>query len=75
MTNAQLNGSYFDGWQCFHCGEIFTTVGGAQVHFGVGPKYKPGCLVKVELGHERSLLMSLRYAESKLDGLRHAMGV
>ncbi|MES2181013.1 MAG: hypothetical protein V4493_02815 [Pseudomonadota bacterium] len=66
VTNAQLHGCAFKGWQCFHCGEIFETVGGAQDHFGANPQAKPGCMIKVELGAERGLLMALRKAEDDL---------
>lgn len=51
------------GWTCFHCGETFTTVGSARVHFGATPDAKPGCMVRVGLGGERGLLMALRKAE------------
>lgn len=54
------------GWTCFHCGETFTTVGGARDHFGADPIAEPGCLIKVQLGAERGLLMRLREAESEL---------
>lgn len=70
MTNAELHGCAFAGWQCFHCGEIFTTVGGAQDHFGADSTKKPGCLIKVALGDERGLLMDLRKAEDQLARLR-----
>lgn len=30
------------GWRCFHCGEMFRTVGGAQLHFGT-PEQEPVC--------------------------------
>ena len=49
------------GWTCFHCGETFTTVGGARDHFGFGPSSDPGCRIK--LVAERGLLMELRKAE------------
>ena len=51
-----------DGWVCFHCGERFTTVGGAQTHFGRRPIDTPGCLIKV--GEERRLLMEIRRLET-----------
>lgn len=53
------------GWTCFHCGETFTTVGSARTHFGATPDVEPGCLVKVELGAERGLLMALRQLEEE----------
>lgn len=62
-----------DGWVCFHCGERFTTVGGARDHFGATPESTAGCLidrVAVEKGGEphrgRGLLMALRKAEEQL---------
>lgn len=63
VTNAQLHGSKFEGWQCFHCSEVFTTVGGARDHFGATQDAIPGCMLKVEQGAERGLLMALRKAE------------
>lgn len=53
------------GWTCFHCGETFTTPGGAQDHFGETPASVPGCLIK--LGNERGLLMALRKVEAERD--------
>ena len=55
-----------DGWVCFFCGECFKTVGAAADHFGAEPTDKPGCLVKVEAGEERGLLMALRKAEAEI---------
>ena len=52
-----------DGWVCFHCGERFTTVGGAQVHFGRVPSNTPGCLIKA--GEARGLLMEVRRLEAE----------
>ena len=49
------------GWTCFHCGETFTTVGAARVHFGE-PNAKPACQIKA--GAERGLVMVLREAEA-----------
>ena len=54
------------GWTCYHCGEKFTTPGGARDHFGATPDADPGCCIKVLLGGERGLLMALREAESSL---------
>jgi hypothetical protein len=54
------------GWTCFHCGETFKTPGAARDHFGVTPNAEPGCLIKVQLGGERGLLMALRKAETLL---------
>jgi hypothetical protein len=58
------------GWTCFHCGETFTTPGSARDHFGTHLYDKPGCLLKVEVGEERGLLMELRKAQAKIDELR-----
>lgn len=66
MNNAQMHGCKYEGWQCFHCGEVFTTAGGAAVHFGEVSGTKPGCLHKVELGNERGWLMEIRDLENKL---------
>lgn len=66
MNNAQRHGCKYEGWQCFHCGEVFTTAGGAAVHFGEISGSKPGCLRKVELGNERGWLMEIRDLENKL---------
>ena len=52
------------GWTCFHCGENFTSPGTARDHFGADPSATPGCLIKVQLGAERGLLMALRKAEA-----------
>ena len=49
------------GWTCFHCGEVFTTPGSAQDHFGKTPNSIAGCQIKV--GEERGLLMELRRVE------------
>ena len=54
------------GWTCYHCGENFTSTGGARDHFGSTPDAEPGCCIKVRLGGERGLLMALREAESRL---------
>lgn len=60
-------------WTCFHCGETFTTYGGARDHFGAVEGADPGCLVdrvaleeggKPERG--RGLLMALRKAEDRI---------
>ena len=53
-----------DGWVCFHCGERFKTVGGAQVHFERRPSSTAGCLIKA--GEERGLLMEVRRLEAAL---------
>ncbi len=31
------------GWRCFHCGEMFWTQGGAELHFGKPSDPKPAC--------------------------------
>ena len=51
-----------DGWVCFHCGERFTTPGGAKDHFGSHPSATAACRIKV--GEEMGLLMALRRAET-----------
>lgn len=69
QTRVEANDTYLapaHGWTCFHCGETFTTVGSARVHFGAMPTAEPGCMVRVSLGAERGLLMALREAESLL---------
>lgn len=53
-------------WTCFHCGETFTTEGGARDHFGATIHAEPGCQLKVSLGAERGLLMALRKTEETL---------
>lgn len=55
-----------DGWVCFHCGERFTTIGSARDHFGAEPDAKPGCMLKIENGDEKGLLMTLRETESRV---------
>lgn len=59
-----------DGWVCFHCGERFTTPGGARDHFGAAPDAVPGCMIRVQLGEERGLLMALRKVEDERDELQ-----
>ena len=66
MNNAQLHGCQQESWECFHCGELFTTVGGARGHFGAKPTATPGCMIKVQYGNERGLQMDLRKAEEKI---------
>lgn len=48
------------GWTCFHCGETFTTPGTARDHFGTLPDETAACVMKVELGGQRGLIMELR---------------
>lgn len=68
MSEGQSSGGFYmkpeHGWTCFHCGETFTTPGGARDHFGADPLCTPGCQIKV--GEERGLLMALRRAEAEL---------
>lgn len=49
------------GWTCFHCGDLFRTVGAARDHFGHDPFSEPGCRIKA--GEEKGLLIALRKAE------------
>ena len=35
------------GWTCFHCGETFTSLGAAAVHFGDTPSLPVGCSVDI----------------------------
>lgn len=63
-----------EGWTCFHCGENFKTPGAARDHFGRTPDRKPGCIIKIELGGERGLLMALRSAEDELAKYREEDG-
>lgn len=58
------------GWRCFHCDERFDTPGGAADHFGSYEGATPGCILKVQLGDERGLLMELRKREAELNTLR-----
>jgi hypothetical protein len=58
------------GWTCFHCGETFTTPGAARDHFGATPEETPGCVLKVEHGGERGLLLELRKTQQELTRLR-----
>lgn len=64
MNNAQVHGCQYEGWQCFHCGEVFTTVGSAEDHFGGAQGALTGCQIKA--GEERGLLMELRKAENEV---------
>lgn len=70
MTNAQLHGCPLEGWVCFFCGEVFTTIGGARDHFGAAKDQKPGCLIRVQYGNERGLEMELRKAQDEIADLR-----
>lgn len=68
-------------WTCFHCGETFTTPGGASDHFGATPEAQTGCLIdrvaleeggKPERG--RGLLMALRKVEDEIARLHRLKG-
>ena len=59
------------GWTCFHCGETFTTPGGARDHFGFDCSCEPACRIKV--GEERGLVMALRRAEQEVERLLTAL--
>jgi len=56
-------------WTCFHCGETFTKTGAALDHFGDNPLRTPGCIAKVEVGHERDWLIHVRKLEKARDDL------
>jgi hypothetical protein len=58
----------YKGWECFHCGEVFTTPGAAEDHFGGREKTLAACQIKA--GNERGLLMALRKLEKALSGIR-----
>lgn len=57
------------GWRCFHCGEVFTDVAAARLHFGVDQDYEPGCVARVP-DEERELLRKIQEQEAELDGYR-----
>jgi hypothetical protein len=61
MSDREFYAPPEGGWLCFHCGERFTTVGGARDHFGFTQSSDPACRIK--LGAERGLVMALRKAE------------
>jgi hypothetical protein len=61
------------GWTCFHCGETFTNAGSARDHFGGDPDSVPGCVLKVQLGGERGMLMAMRRLEEGLADIRFAL--
>jgi len=61
------NANYDRSWNCFHCGETFTTIGSARDHFGGDPSKEPGCLIRVKYGDERGLEMDLRKVESEAE--------
>lgn len=51
-------------WTCFHCGETFTEIESARIHFGSEPESVSGCMIKA--GEEHGLLKALREAEEQL---------
>jgi hypothetical protein len=55
------------GWVCFHCGERFTTIASAKLHFGATPKLTSACLIKEE---EQDLLTALRKTEAERDAMK-----
>lgn len=64
-------------WRCFHCDDVFTTVGAASDHFGPHPAATPGCVIDKILPEGGSntqrglgLLMALRKAEAELASYR-----
>lgn len=64
-------------WRCFHCDDVFTTVGAASDHFGPHPAATPGCVIDKILPEGGTntqrglgLLMALRKAELELDAYR-----
>lgn len=44
------------GWRCFHCGEMFRTPGGAQLHFGEKPTDRPACVAGTDAGTREALV-------------------
>lgn len=62
-----------DGWVCFHCGENFKKVGDARDHFGSDPDSEPGCLLKIKLGNERGMLMTIRQLEDGLNSIKDCL--
>lgn len=61
-----------EGWTCFHCGENFKVLGAAQDHFGADPDSIPGCLLKVQFGDERGMVMAMRKLE---DGMQTVLNL
>lgn len=59
------------GWTCWHCGETFKTVRTARDHFGGSIDAEPGCMIRVQAGEERGLLMALRAVEAENARLRN----
>jgi hypothetical protein len=67
VADNRGNGFSFGPWTCFHCGETFTDVAAAMVHFGATPGAEPGCLLQVPDG---GLLARLRELELENEKLR-----
>lgn len=67
-------------WECFHCGEVFTTPGAAADHFGAQDA-TPGCLIEYRVALEeggkpergRGLQMALRKAEERIAALERML--
>lgn len=57
------------GWACFHCGETFTAVKAARLHFGNDITDEPGCVLKLK-GDDQGLLALVRYQYAELDRYR-----
>lgn len=66
MSNDNKDFPPKHGWTCFFCGETFKSVGSARDHFGATQDAQAGCVIKVELGGERGMLMALRKAEAEI---------
>jgi hypothetical protein len=64
-ASIAADATYDRSWNCFHCGETFTTIGSARDHFGATPDREPGCLIRVKYGDECGLEMELRKSESE----------
>jgi hypothetical protein len=73
-TTREESNAYWGGpWRCFHCDEVFRTRGGAEDHFGKYINSTPGCILKVQFGDERGLLMELRRVQEENEHLRQQM--
>lgn len=53
-------------WECFHCGEVFTTVDAASDHFGEPQEDAPGCLIALRKAEAR-----IRELEARLSCVPH----
>lgn len=58
------------GWTCFHCGDTFTSIGAAEIHFGKTPLETAGCILKVRRGAEHASLFDLRKLQEENERLR-----